>query len=190
MKGTYFHDMSIVRAGGESTVPLPEADMVVVFKSFVKVGLRFPLHKMLIEVLKTFEIYLHQLTPEAFIKVGVFTWAMRSQGLEPDAKCFCNIHELSYQTKVIGKEQYHNNFGCYSFVHRSDARYPVPTYQKKWSGSWMKQWFYVKNDMSEREDVKGIIQRPIRSRFGIKRPSIASGNEVQACLMAFNIVCT
>jgi hypothetical protein len=47
---------------------------------------------MLVEVLKIFEIYLHQLTPEALIKVGVFIWAMRSQGLEPDAKCFCNIH--------------------------------------------------------------------------------------------------
>jgi hypothetical protein len=44
--------------------------------------------------------------------------------------------------------------------------------------------------LSKREDVKGIIQRPIRSRFGILRPSIASGNEVQACLMAFNTVCT
>jgi hypothetical protein len=37
---------------------------VVVFKSFMKVGLRFPLHKMLVEVLNRFEIYLHQLIPE------------------------------------------------------------------------------------------------------------------------------
>jgi hypothetical protein len=48
----------------------------------------------------------------------------------------------------------------------------------------------VKNDLSEREDVRGIIQRPIWSRFGIRRSSIAVGNEVRACLMAFNIVCT
>jgi hypothetical protein len=66
----------------------------------------------------------------------------------------------------------------------------VPTFRKKWSGSWMKQWFYVKNDLSEREDVEGIIQRPIRSRFDIRRSSIAMGNEVQACLMSFNTVCT
>jgi hypothetical protein len=71
MKGKYFHDVSIVRAEGKITVPLPEANEVVVFKSFMKVGLRFPLHKMLLEVLKTFEIYLHQLTLEALIKVGV-----------------------------------------------------------------------------------------------------------------------
>jgi hypothetical protein len=59
MKGKFFHDVSIVRDRGEDTVPLPEGDEVVVYKSFMKAGLRFPLHKMLVEVLKTFEIYLH-----------------------------------------------------------------------------------------------------------------------------------
>jgi hypothetical protein len=62
MKGKYFHDVSIVRAGGEDIVPLPEGDEVIVFRSFMKDGLRFPLHKMLVEVFKTFEIYLHQIT--------------------------------------------------------------------------------------------------------------------------------
>jgi hypothetical protein len=105
MKGKYFHDVSIVRAGGEDILPLPESDEVVVFRSFMKAGIRFPLHKMPVEVLKVFEIYLHQITPKALIRVGVFIWAMRSQGMEPDARCFCNIHELSYQTKATGKEQ-------------------------------------------------------------------------------------
>jgi hypothetical protein len=83
-----------------------------------------------------------------------------------------------------------NNFGCYSFVPHSEVNYLVPTFWKKWPGSWMKQWFYMKNDLNQREDVRGIIQRPIWSRFGIRRPSIALGNEVQACLMAFNTICT
>jgi hypothetical protein len=190
MRGRYFRDISIVRVGGENNVPLPEADEVVIFRSFMKAGLRFPLDKMLVEVLKTFEIYLHQLTPEAIIKVGVFIWAMRSQGLEPDARCFCNIHELSYQTKAIEKEQYHNNFGCYSFVPRAEANYHVPTFRKKWPGSWMQEWFYVKVDLSQREDITGVIQRPIWSRFGIRRPVIALGNDVQTCQAAFNTVCT
>jgi hypothetical protein len=59
MKGRYFCYISIVRVGGENIVPLPEANEVVVFRSFMKAGLRFPLHKMLVDVLKTFEIYLH-----------------------------------------------------------------------------------------------------------------------------------
>jgi hypothetical protein len=72
MRGRYFRDISIVRAGGENNVPLPEADNVVVYRSFMKAGLRFPLDKLLVEVLRTFEIYLHQLTLEAIIKVGIF----------------------------------------------------------------------------------------------------------------------
>jgi hypothetical protein len=130
MKGKYFHDISIVSASGENIVPLPEADEVVVFKSFMKVGLRFPLHKMLVEVLNRFEIYLHQLTPEALIKVIIFIWAIKSRGLELYADCFCNIHKLSYQTKATVKEQYHNNFECYNFVYRSDVRCHVPTFRK------------------------------------------------------------
>ena len=39
MKGRYFHDVSIVRIGGENIVPLPEKDEVVGFRSFMKVGL-------------------------------------------------------------------------------------------------------------------------------------------------------
>jgi hypothetical protein len=36
--------------------------------------------------------------------MGLFVWAVRSQGLEPSAKCFCSMHELLYETKAIGKE--------------------------------------------------------------------------------------
>jgi hypothetical protein len=160
MRGRYFRDISIVRVGGESNVPLLEVDKVVVYRSFMKAGLRFPLDSMLVEMLKTFEVYLHQLTPEAIIKIGVYIWAMRSQGLEPIAKCFCNMHELSYETKVTpGKEQYHNNFGCYGFVTRFEVSKPVPTFRKRWPGAWKQEWFYVKNYLVEREDIKGIIQR-------------------------------
>jgi hypothetical protein len=54
----------------------------------------------------------------------------------------------------------------------------------------MQEWFYMKNDLSQKEDVKGIIQHPIWSRFGIRRPPTALGNDVQACQAASNIVCT
>jgi hypothetical protein len=112
MKGRYFRDMSIVRVGGDSAAPALEENEVVVYRSFMKAGLWFPLSKFLVEVLKTFEIFLHQITPEAIIRMSMFVWAVRSQGLEPSTKCFCNMHELLYETKATGKEQYHNNFGC------------------------------------------------------------------------------
>jgi hypothetical protein len=82
---------------------------------------------------------------------------------------------------VARKEQYHNNFGCYNFVPYTEASYPVPTFWKKWPDSWMQEWFYVKVDLSQREDIKGVIQHPIWSRFGIRRPLIALGNDMQVC---------
>jgi hypothetical protein len=54
----------------------------------------------------------------------------------------------------------------------------------------MQEWFYVKNNMDQREDIRGIIQRHIWSRFGIIRPSATLGNDVQACQTTFNNICT
>ena len=89
MRGRYFRDLPIVRADeGEKTCPTPEENEVVRFRSFLKAGLRFPLSSFVMEILKIFEIYLHQLTPEAIIRMGIFVWAVRSQGLEPNAKKF------------------------------------------------------------------------------------------------------
>jgi hypothetical protein len=150
MRGRYFRDMSIVRVGGDSTAPAPEENEVVIYRSFLKAGLRFPLSKFVVEVLNIFQNFLHQITPEAIIRMGIFVWAIRSQGLEPRAKCFCNMHELLYETKTIGKEQYHNNFGCYGFIARCNASHPVPTFWKRWPGAWMEEWFYVKNDLIKR----------------------------------------
>jgi hypothetical protein len=105
MRGRYFRDMSTVRADdGERTVPTPEENEVVIFRSFFKAGLQFPLNRFVVEVLKMYQVYLHQLTPESIIRMGIFVWALRSQGLEPNAKSFCNIHELLYETKPWGKE--------------------------------------------------------------------------------------
>jgi hypothetical protein len=135
MRGRYFRDMTIVRVGGDSSAPAPKVNEVVIYRSFLKAGLRFPLSRFLVEVLKTLQIFLHQLTPEAIIRMGLFVWAVRSQGLEPGAKCFCSMHELLYEAKATGKEQYHNNFGCYGFVARSNASHPVPTFRKRWPGA-------------------------------------------------------
>jgi hypothetical protein len=104
MRRRYFWDMSIVRAGGDNNVPAPEENEVVIYRSFFKAGLRFPLSKFIVEVLKTYQIFLHQITPEAIIRMGVFVWAVRSQGLEPSAKCFHSMHELLYETKAMSKE--------------------------------------------------------------------------------------
>jgi hypothetical protein len=72
MRGRYFRDMSIVRAGEDNNVPAPEENEVVIYRSFFKAGLRFPLNKFVVEVLKTYQIFLHQITPKAIIRMGIF----------------------------------------------------------------------------------------------------------------------
>jgi hypothetical protein len=190
MRGRYFRDMFIVRAGEDDNVPAPEENEVVIYRSFFKAGLRFPLSKFLVEVLKTFQIFLHQITLEAIIRMGIFVWAVRSQGLEPSAKCFCNMHELLNETKAMGKEQYHNNFGCYGFIAHPNASHPVPTFRKRWPGAWMEEWFYVKNDLTAREDIKEVIMHPIWSRFGLRKPKVKIDDTAEACQKAFDTVCS
>jgi hypothetical protein len=53
----------------------------------------------------------------------------------------------------------------------------------------MKECFYVKNDLKKREDIKEVIQRPIWSRFGLRRPKVEIDGEVEACQRAFSTVC-
>jgi hypothetical protein len=190
MRGRYFWNMSIVRAGGDNNVPAPEEDEVVIYRSFFKAGLRFPLSKFVVEVLKIYQIFLHQITPEAIIRMGIFVWAVRSQGLEPNAKCFCSMHELLYETKAMGKEQYHNNFGCYGFIARPNASYPVPMFRKRWPRAWKEEWFYVKNDLKARVDIKEVIMHLIWSRFGLRRLKVEIDDSVEACQRAFSTVCS
>ena len=61
----------LVHFAGEELVPEPKDDEVIVFKSFFRAGLRFPLYDIIGEVLKNFEIYLHQLTPNAIVRLSV-----------------------------------------------------------------------------------------------------------------------
>jgi hypothetical protein len=123
MKLGYFGEAEkkLIRFAGEETTPKPKDDEVVVFKSFFRAGLRFPLHEMIGEVLDNYEIYLHQLTPNAIVRLSIFIWALRSQGMDPNAEAFCRVHELHYQTNAR-EDGLHENFGCYNFAYRKDTR--------------------------------------------------------------------
>jgi hypothetical protein len=66
----------LIRFGGEEVIPEPKDDEIVVFKSFFRAGLRFPLYDMIGEVLKRFEIYLHQLTPNVIVRLSIYIWAL------------------------------------------------------------------------------------------------------------------
>jgi hypothetical protein len=115
-------EKKLIRFVGEETTPKPEKDEIVIFKSFLKASLKFPLNRMIADVLQKFGIYFHQLTPNTIVRLSVYIWALRSQAVEPFAEGFCRVHELHYQTKAK-KDGLHENFGCYNFAYRKPQNF-------------------------------------------------------------------
>jgi hypothetical protein len=186
MKLGYFSEAKkeLIRFGGEEITPKLEKDEVVVFKSFFKAGLRFPLNEMIADVLK-FGIYLHQLTPNAIVRLSVYIWALRSQGAEPLAEGFYRAHELHYHTKAR-EDGLHENFGCYNFAYCKDAKSPVISYRTKWPAGWKTEWFYVKVDEKKEE----LVQSPLELIFGETRPqcNMKPESPCQIALGKFRVV--
>jgi hypothetical protein len=54
----------------------------------------------------------------------------------------------------------------------------------------MEEWFYVKNDLKAREDIKEIIMRPIWSCFGLRNPKVEIDEAAEACRRTFSTVCS
>jgi hypothetical protein len=191
MKLGYFGEAEgkLIRFAREETIPEPKKDEVVVFKSFFKAGLRFPLNEMIGVVLKNFEIYLHQLTPNAIVRLSVYIWAIRSQGMSPDAEAFCRVHELHYQTKARA-DGLHENFGCYNFAYRKDTKAPVLSYRTKWPTGWKNEGFYMKADEKKREKLMTMVMSPLSLNFGMTKPlcNMQLGSPCQLAEVEFRVV--
>jgi hypothetical protein len=183
------NESKLIRFAGEEVVPEPKEDEVVVFKSFFRARLRFPLYDIIGEVLKRFEIYLHQLTPNAIVRLSVYIWALRSQGMSSNAEGFCRVHELHYQMKVR-EDGLHKNFGCYNFAYRKDTKAPVIGNRTKWPTGWTSEWFYMKADEKKREKLMTMVMSPLRLSFGMTRPlcNMQLGSQCQLAEVEFRVV--
>jgi hypothetical protein len=74
------------RAPGRETVPQPRDNEVVIFRDLLFAGLRFPLHPAVVDILWYFDIYLHQLTPNAILRLSVYMWICRTTKIKPSAR--------------------------------------------------------------------------------------------------------
>jgi hypothetical protein len=63
------HMVGTVRALGRETVPKPHENEVVIFRDMLFAGLRFPIHLAVVDILRYFDIYLRQLTPNAILRL-------------------------------------------------------------------------------------------------------------------------
>jgi hypothetical protein len=83
----------VMQALGAEDVPEPEGELVV-FKAFFAAGLRLPTHRFVVEVLRKFEIQIHQLTPNAKVALAKYVWAVTSYGGEPSVEVFAKNYCL------------------------------------------------------------------------------------------------
>ena len=71
-KESYFPPSRVRIPPSSQTVPKPEEGYAVVFRDFFVYGLRLPYGPFLHQVLETFNVQLHHLTPMAFLTLSKF----------------------------------------------------------------------------------------------------------------------
>jgi hypothetical protein len=88
-------------APGAEEVPEPEGELVV-FEAFFTAGIQLAMHRFIVEVLRWFEVQIHQLTPNTMVALVMFLWAVTSYGGVRLVKVFTKNYYLHWQKKVIG----------------------------------------------------------------------------------------
>jgi hypothetical protein len=121
--------------------------------------------------------------------LSVYIWALRSQSKSANAKGFCRVHELHYETKARA-DGLHKNFGYYNFAYRKDTKALVTDYRTKWPTRWTNEWFYVKVDEKKRENPMTMVMSPLRLSFGMTRPlcNMQLGSPCQLAEAEFRVV--
>jgi hypothetical protein len=136
------------RAPGWETVPRPRDNEVVIFRYLLYTGLRFPLHPAVVDILRYFDIYLHQLTSNAILRLLVYMWICQTTKIKPSAEVFASAHQVHHQRWTVFEEEGDQSvekdcqFGCLNFSYKSGAVSPVTAYWNKWPSNCQQHWFY------------------------------------------------
>jgi hypothetical protein len=128
---------------GRETTPKPRKNESVVFRDFFTVGLRLPVSKRFAEILASYNVQIHQLTPNSIPQVTKFLWACRTFARDNDMETFIRHFEIHWAKRVINvdDEQKEGQYGCCTFQTRClrKDQAPVelaPAYKIKWANRW------------------------------------------------------
>jgi hypothetical protein len=153
---------------GAEEVPEPEGELVV-FEAFFVAGLRLPAHRFM-EVLRRFEVQVHQLTPNVVLALAKYVWATTSYGGQPSVEVFAKHYCLHWQKRKIGHEI--AQFGLCTFTPKTgktsmEVVELVPCARNKW-GNWWEFWFYVSEGTVE--DHPGLPVAVMCSHYYVAYP--------------------
>jgi hypothetical protein len=118
---------------------------LVVFETFFTAGLRLPTHRFVGEVLRRFNVQVHQLTPNAVVALSKYVWATTSYGGQPSVEVFAKYYCLHWQKRMIRNKI--AQFGSCTFTPKTgktsmEVVELVTCARNKW-GNWWEFWFYV-----------------------------------------------
>jgi hypothetical protein len=181
------------RAPGRETILRPHDNEVVIFRDLLYAGLRFPLHPAVVDILRYFDIYLHQLTPNAILRLSVYMWICRTPNIKPSAEGFALAHQVHHQRRTVFKEEGDQSvekdcqFGCLNFSYKSGVVSPVTAYRNKWTSDWQQHWFYytVSHPTPGGTHPLAIKEQPPLHESYAKNPSCPEGDEFVMILRRF-----
>jgi hypothetical protein len=168
---------------GVEEVPEPEGELVV-FEAFFTAGLHLPAHRFVAEVLRRFEVQVHQLTPNAVVALAKYVWAATSYGGQPSVEVFAKHYCLHWQKRKIGHEI--AQFGSCTFTPKTSKTSMevvelVPCARNKW-GNWWEFWFYISEGAVE--DHPGLPVAVMCSHYYVAYPQfdVAEDDEDEVAL--------
>jgi hypothetical protein len=91
------------RAPGAEEVPEPKGELIV-FEAFLAAGLCLLMHRFVVEVLRRFEVQVHQLTSNAVVALAKYVWVVSSYGGQPSVEVFTKNYCLHWHKRKIGNK--------------------------------------------------------------------------------------
>jgi hypothetical protein len=171
------------RVPGVEEVPEPEGELVV-FEAFFTTGLCLPAHRFMAEVLRRFEVQVHQLTPNVVVALAKYVWVTTLYGGQPSVEVFAKHYCLHWQKRKIGHEI--AQFGLCTFTPRigktsMEVVELVPCARNKW-GNWWDFWFYVSQGAIEDHPGLPVVVMCLHYYVAYPQFEVAEGDEDEGAL--------
>jgi hypothetical protein len=129
------------------------------------------------EVLRRFNVQIHQLTPNAMVALSKYVWATTSYGGQPSVEVFAKYYCLHWKKRMIGNKV--AQFGSCTFTLKTgkasmEVVELVPCARNKW-GNWHEFWFYVAEGTVE--DHPGLPMAEMCSHYYSAYPQFEVAEE-------------
>lgn len=127
--------------------PHPEPNESIIYGAFFTAGLGLPVTPLVAGVLEYYGLELPQLTANAAVRLAIYEYAMRVDGLRASAKHFASLHFANCQPKLVaeGGETKSLTFASVNFQVRPGLveYFLSRAANDRWATGWSNCWFYL-----------------------------------------------